>query len=64
VKLTPTHWLLLEEAREAPLAREEDPEAIDALIASGLLREDAGSPAGSGYVPSEAGLRELERRSA
>jgi hypothetical protein len=39
VKLTETHWQLLELAEEGALVRDEDPDAVADLIAAGLLRE-------------------------
>ncbi len=38
--LTETHWQLLELAREEPLTLEEDPDAIEELVAAGLLAKD------------------------
>ncbi len=39
MKLTETHWQLLELAEEGTLVRDEDPDAVADLIAAGLLRE-------------------------
>ena len=39
MKLTETHWQLLELAEEGALVRDEDPDAVADLIAAGLLRE-------------------------
>jgi hypothetical protein len=37
VNLTETHWQMLEWARDKPLPIGEDPDAIDELLAAGLL---------------------------
>ena len=39
MKLTETHWQLLELAEEGTLVRDEDPDAVADSIAAGLLRE-------------------------
>jgi hypothetical protein len=42
MNLTETHWQLLELAREEPLMLAEDPDAIEELVAAGLLAKDEG----------------------
>jgi hypothetical protein len=39
VRLTETPWQLLELTEEGTLVRDEDPDAVAALIAAGLLRK-------------------------
>jgi hypothetical protein len=60
VNLTETHWQLLELAEEGTLVRDEDPDAIDELVAAGLLADTAEEMQVCRLTP--AGRAELARR--
>jgi hypothetical protein len=63
MKLTPTHWQLLELAYAVPLTLDEDPDAIDELVAAGFLAQDHETfPCLTIYVLTDAGRNALERR--
>jgi hypothetical protein len=63
MNLTPTHWQLLELAYAVPLTLDEDPEAIEALVAAGFLAHDNTMFLRlTIYVLTDAGRDALERR--
>jgi hypothetical protein len=68
VKLTETHWQLLELAEEGTLVRDEDPDAVADLIAAGLLREVTAAENDTVFIEMKvcrltpAGRVELDKR--
>ena len=63
MNLTETHWKLLELARQEPLAIDEDPDAIEELVAAGLLAEDDATFISLTVYPiTDAGRDALARR--
>ncbi len=65
MNLTETHWQLLELAREEALTIEEDPDAIEELVAAGLLaRDDETFLSQTVYPITDAGRDALARRHA
>jgi hypothetical protein len=65
MNLTETHWQLLELAQEEPLILDEDPDAIEELVAAGLLATDDETFISLTVYPiTDAGRDALARRHA